>query len=126
MAMREHTIAVVDDDPRVCKALARLLTVLGYRVELFDSAEEFLKAAAASRAACLIVDVQLGGVSGLELARRLSAAGFEFPIVFMTGSDDRSIRWECMALGCVAFLQKPVLEARLMDAIAKAIGLEVA
>jgi len=125
MAVREHVIAVVDDDPGVRKALARLLSVFGYRVELFASAEDFLRDAPSSKATCLVVDIQLGDMSGLDLARELAAAGFELPIIFMTGSGDNAIRLQCMELGCVAFLQKPVLEARLMDAIAKAIGLDL-
>ena len=125
MAVREHTIAVVDDDPAVRKALARLLSVFGYRVEPFVSAADFLAAASTSRATCLLVDIQLGTVSGVQLARQLSADGLKFPIVFMTGSVDSGVRRQCAELGCVAFLQKPIPEAHLMDAIAKAIGLDL-
>jgi FixJ family two-component response regulator len=121
MAAQEHVIAVVDDDSNVRKALARLLSVLGYRVELFASADDFLIAAPASRAACVLLDIQLGAMSGLDLARRLASAGLGFPIIFMTGSTDDGIRRQCMDLPCVAFLPKPVTEARLMDAIAKAV-----
>lgn len=122
MAKGEQTIAVVDDDPSVRKALARLLSVFGYRVELFASAEAFLDAAPASKAMCLLVDIKLGAMSGLDLARKLSADGFEFPIVFMTGSEKNVVRLQCLDFGCVAFLQKPIPEAHLMDAVAKAIG----
>jgi len=123
--MQEHTvaIAVVDDEPGVRKALARLLSALGYRVESFASAEEFLSAAPTSKAACLIVDFNLGDVSGLELARRLFKAGFDFPIIFMTGSADDTVRMQCMEFGCVAFLHKPFSEDQLIHAIQK--GLEV-
>jgi FixJ family two-component response regulator len=122
MSAREHIIAVVDDDANVRKALARLLSVFGYRVELFASAADFLAAAPASEATCLLIDIRLGETSGLDLARRLVASGFDFPIVFMTGSMDSAIRSQCMDLGCVAFLQKPIPEDRLTAAIAKAIG----
>ncbi len=125
MAKGEQTIAVVDDDPSVRKALARLLSVFGYRVELFASAEEFLDAAPTSRAMCLLVDIKLGATSGLDLARKLSAEGFEFPIVFMTGSEKDVVRLQCLDFGCVAFLQKPIPESRLTDAVAKAIGAEL-
>ena len=124
MALSEHTIAVVDDDPSVRKALARLLSVFGYRVELFASAEEFLGAAPTSKAMCLLLDIKLGATSGLDLARRLSAEGFDFPIVFMTGSEKDVVRLQCLDFGCVAFLQKPIPEVHLMDALAKAIGVE--
>jgi len=120
--MREHTIAVVDDDPAVLRSLARLLSVFGYRVEPFASAEEFLIAAPASKAECLVVDFNLGDVSGLELARRLAAAGFKFPIIFMTGSADDTVRIQCMEFGCVAFLHKPFPEDRLTEAITRALG----
>jgi FixJ family two-component response regulator len=125
VAVREHTIAVVDDDPAVRKALARLLSVFGCCVELFASAADFLAAAATSKAMCLLVDIELGAVSGLQLARQLAADGFEFPIVFMTGSVDSGIRRQCAELGCVAFLQKPIPEARLFEAIANAVGLDL-
>jgi FixJ family two-component response regulator len=109
----------------VRKALARLLSVFGYRVELFASAEAFLDAAPASKAICLLVDIRLRAMSGLDLARKLSAEGFEFPIVFMTGSEKNVVRLQCLDFGCVAFLQKPILEERLMDAVAKAIGADL-
>ena len=125
MPKNEQTIAVVDDDPSVRKALARLLSVFGYRVELFASAEAFLDAAPGSKAMCLLVDIRLGAMSGLDLARKLDAEGFEFPIVFMTGSEKNVVRLQCLELGCVAFLQKPIPEAHLMDAVAKAIGADL-
>src|SRR5512134_3797385 len=104
MPMQENTIAiaVVDDEPGVRKALARLLSAFGYRAESFASAEEFLSAAPTSKATCLIVDFNLGDVSGLELARRLSKAGFDFPIIFVPGTADDTVRLQCMEFGCVA------------------------
>jgi FixJ family two-component response regulator len=120
MPMPEHTIAVVEDDAGLRKSLGRLLSAFGYRVEAFASAEEFLSAAPTSTATCLIVDFNLGDVSGLELARRLSAAGFEFPIIFMTGAADDTVQMQCMEFGCVAFLNKPFLQDQLMQAIRKA------
>ena len=122
MLMQENTlaIAVVDDEPGVRKALARLLSAFGYRAESFASAEEFLSAAPTSKATCLIVDFNLGDVSGLELARRLSKAGFDFPIIFVTGSADDTVRMQCMEFGCVAFMHKPFPEDQLMQAIKEA------
>jgi FixJ family two-component response regulator len=121
-ASSQQTIAVVDDDPSVRKALARLLCVFGYRVELFASAEEFLEAAPSCKAMCLLLDIKLGAMSGLDLARRLSDDGLAFPIVFMTGSEKNLVRLQCLDFGCIAFLQKPIPEARLMEALAKAAG----
>jgi FixJ family two-component response regulator len=125
MAVREHLIAVVDDDPGVRKALARLLSVFGYRVERFASAREFLRVAATSKAECLIVDIQLGDVSGLTLARQLAAAGFEFPIIFMSGSEGEDALNHAVDLSGVAFLRKPFAEAALTDALAKALKLDL-
>ena len=125
--MQEHTVAVavVDDDPGVRKSLARLLSAFGYRAESFASAEEFLSAAPTSKATCLVVDFNLGDVSGLELARGLFAAGFDFPVIFMTGSADDTVRMQCMEVGCVAFLHKPFTVDQLTDAITNAIGLSL-
>jgi FixJ family two-component response regulator len=123
-AISQQTIAVVDDDPSVRKALARLLSVFGYRVELFTSAEEFLAAAPLSKAICLLLDIKLGAMSGLDLARKLSDDGFNVPIVFMTGSAKNVVRLQCLDFGCVAFLEKPIPEERLMDALAKATGMK--
>ena len=118
---RPHAVAVVDDDPNIGKALARLLAALGYRAELFASAESFMNAVATLDASCLIIDIHLGGDSGLDLAHRLSDFGFEFPIIFMTGSEDDAIRTACIDFGCIAFLRKPFPEERLTAAIAEAI-----
>jgi two-component system, LuxR family, response regulator FixJ len=111
------TIGIVEDDPSLRTTLARQLSALGYRVQLFASAEEFLNDASTSQARLLLVDVDLGDTSGLSLVRQLSSAGFRFPIVFMTGSYDEKIRKKCVELGCVDFLQEPFEEDRLLEAI---------
>lgn len=120
--MREHTVAVVDDDPSVRKALGRLLSAIGHRPVLFPSAAEFLGAAATSDATCVLIDINLGATFGLDLARELSAAGFKFPIIFMSSTDDDSIREQCLDFGCIAYLRKPFSEARLLDAIVNTAG----
>jgi FixJ family two-component response regulator len=122
MAARQHTIGVVDDEPGLSKALARLLRVHGYRVELFASSADVLKGAKASKAACLLVDLQIGEMSGLDLARDLSRAGFKFAIIFMSASDDDSLRKQCIDFGCAGYLRKPFLERQLIEAVARAIG----
>jgi FixJ family two-component response regulator len=122
MTIRQHTIAVVDDDPALRKALARLLTEHGYRVELFASGWDFLSAAATSEATCVVIDVHLGDASGLDLARQLSAFGLRLPTIFISGSDDESVRTQCVHLGCIAYLQKPFSDDRLIHAISMAIG----
>ena len=95
---------------------------LDYRTELYASAEEFVRAAITTEAACLVVDIQLGDISGVELGRHLSATGFEFPIVFMTGSQEETHRRQAMDFGCIAYLLKPFPAEQLIDAIAKAVG----
>ena len=120
MEIRQNVIAVVDDDSQLREALGLLLAVFGYRTELFASAEQFLSAAAASDASCLIVEIELGDISGIELARQLAAAGFKFPIIFLTRSWDHAIRRQAMDLGCVAYLHKSFLAERLLEAIEKA------
>ena len=110
-------IAIIDDDPDLLEALDLMLSAHRYRPALFASAEEFLGVAATSEAACLVVDIQLGGISGVELGRQLFASGFTFPIIFMTGSRDELHRRQAMDFGCVAFLLKPFPEDRLIEAI---------
>jgi FixJ family two-component response regulator len=81
-----------------------------------------LSVAAASKTKCLVVDVQLGDISGVELARELADAGFTFPIIFMTAVDDEAIRSQAEQLGCVAYLRKPFSANLLIETIGRAIG----
>ena len=113
-------IAVVDDDVDLGKALALLLRTEGYRVELFVSAEQFRRSAPFLDPRCVLVDIDLGGFSGLDMVRDLFASGFDCPIIFMTGSADDSLSTQCLSVGGVALLRKPFAKARLMQAIAKA------
>ncbi len=122
MAVQRTIVAVVDDNLLIRKAMSTLLSALGYCTELFASGEAFLDAATRSKASCLIVDIQLGDISGVELGRQLAATGFKFPIIFMTASDDEAIRNGATRLGCVAYLRKPFPVDELIDAIVKAIG----
>jgi FixJ family two-component response regulator len=118
---QQDTIAVVDDDAGIRDALEQLLTSWGYCVELYSSGEEFIRAATFSAAACLLVDIQLGDISGVELGRYLAASGFIFPTVFMTGALDELTRRQATDFGCVAYL-KPLKAAELKKAIDLAIG----
>jgi FixJ family two-component response regulator len=115
-------VAVIDDDPGLLKALGRLLKVHGYHVELFASGEAFMTASAALDARCLVIDINLGDGSGLDLARRLADFGLAAPIIFMTGGLDDAIHNQCLNLGCVALLLKPFTEERLIEAIGQATG----
>jgi FixJ family two-component response regulator len=121
MSTRPTIVAIVDDDPGMREALDQLLSSFGYVAELYASAEEFLHAAATSAAACLVVDVQLGDITGVEMGRQLAAGGFSFPIIFITGSTDVAFKRQAMDLGCVVYLQKPFPFDRLSEAIVTAI-----
>jgi FixJ family two-component response regulator len=122
MAKKLNVIAVVDNDPGMRKAMGNLLSALGYGTELFESGGAFLDAACTSEAICLVVDIQLGDISGIELGRHLAAAGLKFPIIFMSALDGATILGQATALGCVAYLRKPFSAALLVDAIVKATG----
>ena len=117
MAAQPYTIAIVDDDPSMLKALGRLLVESGYCVELFASFPDVLKQIPGSKAMCILIDCQLGQFSGIELARQLNASGFVIPIIFMTASDDDNVRQQALAIGCAAFLRKPFLHTQLLEAV---------
>ena len=117
----QKIVAVIDDDEEMRESVAHLLSSCGYGTESFDSAEAFLSAVATSKAACLIVDIQLGNISGLEMARQLTTDGYKHPIIFMTGLNDEIIRNQAAAAGGTAFLNKPFPAKTLLDAVKGAI-----
>jgi two-component system response regulator FixJ len=113
-------IYVVDDDPSARSALGRLLKSAGFRVELFASAQEFLDGGQVEPDAVIILDVRMPGISGLELQKRLQVTGETLPIIFLTAFEDPRARSEAFGHGAVAFLQKPVEDTVLFEAIKKA------
>jgi FixJ family two-component response regulator len=122
VAMQRIVIAVVDDDPGMRDALETLISAHGLDTELYSSGAAFLHAATTSKAACLIVDVQLGDTTGIELRRQLAAMGCKRPTIFITGSHDETLRHQAAELGCVAYLHKPFPGEHLIEAIASVIG----
>lgn len=110
-------IAVVDDDESIRKALTRLLKSFGWRVEVFPSAEALLNFERLPDTACLILDVMMPGMNGLELQRWLMEAHRHIPIIFITAHEDDHARQRALALGAVAFLRKPFQEQVLIEAI---------
>jgi FixJ family two-component response regulator len=115
-------VGVVDDDASLLRALQRLLVAGGFRVEVFSSAEEFLKSEHGRSADCLVLDVHLGGLSGFELYEKLIAAGMRIPAVFITAHDDAITRARARQSGAVAYLSKPFDDASLIGAIHLALG----
>jgi FixJ family two-component response regulator len=120
MSASQKTVAVVDDDPEMRASLATLLDAVGYRAETYDSAETFLTCASICKACCLVIDINLGDITGVELAHQLVADGLKWPIIFMSGLDDAAVKSQATALSPIAFLQKPFRANDLIDAIEKA------
>ena len=115
------TVFVVDDDAGVRAAIQGLLKSAGLRCECFPSAEEFLRRNRADAPSCLVLDVSLPGVSGLEFQRELADAGLQIPIVFITGHGDIPMTVKAMKSGAVEFLTKPFMDKTLLDAIQQAL-----
>ena len=117
-------IAVVDDDESIRQGLANLISSVGYEAELYASAEEFLARPEAGGAACLVLDLRMPGMGGLELQRRLAARGGGPPVIISTAHGDDEARAEALAAGAVAFLNKPFKEETLLGAISSALSLD--
>ena len=116
------TVHLVDDDPAVARALARLLREHGFRTAVFDSAEAFLAQLDDGAPGCLVLDVNLPGLDGLALQRRLSEAGPALPIVFLTGHGDIPMSVRAVKAGAVDFLTKPVAADTLLGAVRSAVA----
>ena len=121
MKPAEPTVFVVEDDPSVREALEDLFRSVGLRCEPFDSAQAFLNAAHPPGPACLVLDVRLPGLSGLELQRELAMARVELPIIFITAHGDIPMSVQAMKAGAVEFLIKPFRDQQLLEAIHQAI-----
>jgi FixJ family two-component response regulator len=114
-------VFVVDDDASVREALSSLIEATGMRVETFASAQEFLRNKRPETPACLVLDVRLPGLSGLELQRKLAPTRMRLPIIFMTGHGDIPMSVQAMKAGAVEFLPKPFDDEQLLEAIRQAI-----
>jgi FixJ family two-component response regulator len=110
-------ISIVDDDQSVREATTSLLKSNGFRAEVFSSAEEFLGSRYLDETGCLILDVQMPGMNGLELQRRLAAENCKIPIIFISAHDNQDVRKQAMRAGAVDFLPKPFSEEALLGAI---------
>jgi len=117
----DAVIAVVDDDPSVRQGLERLIRSLGWKAETFASAQEFLARPRPEAPSCLVLDLQLPGLSGLDLQKRMAEVGLDTPIVFLTGHGNIPASVQAMKGGAVGFLTKPVDEQDLLRAIQEAL-----
>ena len=114
---QDRRVYVVDDDDAVRHSLSIFLESEHYVAESFDSASKFLAAAPALRAGCLIVDVRMPGMDGLELRERLTAAGLNFPMIVITGHGDVPLAVKAMKSGAVDFIEKPFSTAAILDSL---------
>ena len=117
-------VLIVDDDQSFRTFLGRLVTTIGLKAILYASAEEFLAARPPDSPACLVLDVQMPGLSGLDLQRELARTGHLLPIVFMTGHGDIPMTVEAMKAGAVGFLTKPLRNQDLLDAVKEGISID--
>jgi FixJ family two-component response regulator len=116
----QKVVAIVDDDPGMQVSLCNLLVAHGYKTSVFASAEDWLDRGVAVRADCMLLDIHLGGISGIELQRRLKSSGSTLPVIFITARDDEATRARALEAGCVSFLYKPFRATQLIDAIESA------
>jgi FixJ family two-component response regulator len=119
-----NLISVVDDDESIRRTTTFLIESFGFRAAAFESAESFLKSVQLHDTSCLLVDVQMPGMNGLQLQSELAAAGFGIPIVFITAYDNKDARRQAMQAGAVAFLGKPFNDEELLQAVRLALRAE--
>ena len=117
----DSIVFVIDDDPSIRLAITSLIRSVGMRVESFPSAQEFMASKRPDAPACLVLDVRMPGVSGLDLQRDLAEADIRIPIIFITGHGDIPMSVRAMKAGAVEFLTKPFRDQDLLDAISQAL-----
>jgi FixJ family two-component response regulator len=116
-----ETVCIVDDDPSVLKAMARLIGTAGYRVKTYERASAFLDSRLPRGPKCLVLDLRMPGLGGLDLQRELAARGLILPVIFLTGHGDVPSSVEAMKAGALDFLTKPVRGAALLEAVRSAL-----
>jgi FixJ family two-component response regulator len=122
MHRTRRTICIVDDDASVLRALGRLIRSVRMEVETFATAEEYLQCPEQSAPGCLILDMHLPGLSGVDLQKVLAARGSQVPVIFITAFEERAIRDQALRQGALAFLHKPFEERALLDAVNQALA----
>lgn len=121
-----HLISVVDDDDSVRESLERLIRSVGFAVKVFGSAKEFLNSDHLRHTDCLILDVRMPGMNGLELKRQLVAHHCKIPVIFITAQGDETARTQALEEGAVDYLLKPFSEEALLNALDVVLGLGIA
>jgi FixJ family two-component response regulator len=124
MTSMPDTVVVVDDDSSMREALANLVRSIGLRANLFTSAQEFLQSPRPESTSCVILDVRLPGLSGLDCQRQLLEAGLSIPIIFITGHGDIPMSVRAMKAGAIEFLTKPFRDQDLIDAVQSALQID--
>jgi FixJ family two-component response regulator len=117
MTNNQFIVMIVDDDESIRRAARRLIKSYGFPVETFASAEDFLSSGRLHETACLVLDVQMPGLNGLELQSRLITDGHQVPIIFITAFNDENARAQALKAGALGYLVKPFEEADLLTAI---------
>ena len=119
---RKNLVSLVDDDESVRRSTTLLIESFGFHAAAFESAESFLKSGQLQETACLIVDVQMPGMNGLELQSHLATVGYKIPIIFITAYDNKEARKQALQAGAIAFLGKPFSDELLLRALRAALG----
>jgi FixJ family two-component response regulator len=119
----KKSIFIVDDDPSMLKGMRRLLNQHGYETVPFETARALKKHGNFDDAFCIVLDINLGGGSGIELRHQLAEFGVNLPVIFITGNDSEATRTAAMASGCLAYLTKPFTAQSLMESIERAAAL---
>ena len=122
MVMDGRLVCIVDDDASLRRSLRNLLSSVGFPVQTFDSAEAFLDARPPDSIGCVVLDVRMAGMSGLDLLRHLMASGSRIPVIMLTAHADEDTRRRSLEAGAVAFLEKPVRSAALLEAVRTALS----
>ncbi len=120
--MDKPVVFVIDDDESVCRSLRRLMKSVGHNVRTFTSAKDFLNQGCLNVPGCLILDVRMPGIGGLELQKRLVDSGSKMPVIFMSAHEDTSAREQGLRAGAIAFLQKPFEDQVLVEKVNSALS----
>jgi len=115
-------VAIIDDDESLCRSLSRLLTQAGFRPYMFTSADDFLNSPDRRRLRCLLIDIHLGEVSGIDLHRHLLAQGDSTPVIYITAHDEPELRAEAQSVGCAGFFFKNDAGSTIVAALRQVTG----